>query len=209
MASQSERVATDISKLRLENAAPPKLVTDLVAELIDYATHESYLTPPDQLVSEKRSLLRTEKNERISIPLPISKEMDVFYICHRFDEFFRWTDTFRSSERRLDIVQFSYHIPGLSVKKDVSFRSGVRLQQIKVLKQHVGGYCGHHAFFNGLTLLSAVSARDPQLALTWLFLTGQRLAYWKRLAPNIKCLIIARIKGNLLSKFFINDFEIF
>ena len=165
----------------------PRVVTDFITELITLATNENYSIPPDQLITSNVDTngtntqdLTNGKTSLLSPPVSISFEKDMFYICHRCEEFLNWSSQFRCSDRRLDLVQLTQLIPGLSVKKDISYRNGIRLQQIKVLKQFVGGYCGHYAYFNGLTLLTAASVPDQQLALVWLFLTGQRLAFWRR-----------------------------
>ena len=184
----------DLSSLKLTNH--PKVVTDFITELITLVTNNNYLTSPEQLITETIGI-NTQEDETVynitnggdSIlrpPVSISYERDMFYICHRFKEFLHWSGCFHGSDRRLDLVQLTPLIPGLSVKTDICYKSRVRLQQIKVLKQFVGGYCGHYAYYNGLTLLSATSASDKQLALTWMLLTGQRLAFWKRyrISPN-------------------------
>ena len=193
MASDSVSVVTEGIQLSSLNITdPPQVVTDFITELITLVTNDNYIIPPEQLIASYRSETseinkqgqeEKESNRENSIlfpPRPISYENDMFYICHRLKEFLHWSGHFCGSDRRLDLVQLTRLIPGISVKTDLCYMSGVRLQQIKVLKQFVGGYCGHYAYFNGLALLNATAAGDQQLSLTWLFLTGQRLAFWKR-----------------------------
>ena len=172
-----------VERISLASSPIPSVVTDFITELIDYVTNGCYLIPPDQLIAsyERDKVTNNEGNENgrtVLRPIPYQEKM--FYLCLRLKEFLDWSSIFSGSSSKLDLVQVSHLIPGLSVKTDMCYRSGVRLQQIKVLKQFVGGYCGHHAYFNALALLNATSTKDQRLAVLWLFMTGQRLAYWKR-----------------------------
>lgn len=172
-----------VERISLASSPIPRVVTDFITELIDYVTNECYLIPPNQLIAsyEKDKVTNNAGNENGGAVLrPIAYQEKMFYICLRLRELLDWSCIFSGSTSKLDLVQVSYLIPGISVKTDMCYKSGVRLQQIKVLKQFVGGYCGHHAYFNALALLNATSAKDQRLAVLWLFMTGQRLAYWKR-----------------------------
>ena len=176
-------IDVQVERISLATSAIPRVVTDFITELIDYVTNECYLIPLDQLIASYESDKATNNEgdvNRGTVLRPIPYQEKMFYLCLRLREFLDWSSIFSGSSSKLDLVQVSHFIPGLSVKTDMCYRSGVRLQQVKVLKQFVGGYCGHHAYFNALALLNATSANDQRLAVLWLFMTGQRLAYWKR-----------------------------